>query len=181
MEFIEITREQYYKILEERVSFDYFDGDYWYVTATLDNDDESKNEGLPYKLRICLSVLEGKSLTFFNNDRLKDIINYVSIVDIDIINSTSKTAFTNYDLEGTPEQNWLRSFIGCSVDTINLQLKLKGFETVQCLDDNKWVWVKESINISVIAKIEFMETCVEIVNDVWSYDGIYKEFNQPNQ
>lgn len=176
MEFIEITKDQYRKLLGERVQFEYFDGDYWYVKATLDNEDENKNNGLPYNLRICLSVIEDKSLTFFNNDRLKDIINYVSIVDINIIDTISRVAFTNYDLDGTPEQEWLNSFIGYSVENINSELKRKGFDVVECRNDYKHVWSKENLNTTVIARTEMTnESIDEVVTKVWHFEGVYKD------
>lgn len=96
MNFIKLTKRQYQDLLKERVQFEFYDGDYWYVSAQLDNNNEFRNNGVPYKLRICLHQKEDKSLTFFNNDRLCELLYAANIVDVAIITEKSEQAINNY-------------------------------------------------------------------------------------
>lgn len=96
MKFKALTKKQFQELLNERVTFNYYDGDFWIVSALLENEDSNKNNGLPFKVNITFQEKEGKHLTFFNNDRLKDIMFYIDIVEVGIVSTKEVTAITNF-------------------------------------------------------------------------------------
>jgi hypothetical protein len=72
----------------------------------------------------------------------------------------------------------IKEFIGNSVFKLDKELKEDGWQTISVFNDYKWVWVKPSINKSIVAKIDFIDNIEldnEIIIDIWSYDGIYSE------
>lgn len=94
MKFIHITPEQFAELLNERVQFEYYDGDYFYVRATLDDPDNA----IPLELRISLYNENGNGI-LFNNDKLKELLEgKFNIVDVHIITISEKLAITNYAL-----------------------------------------------------------------------------------
>ena len=95
MKFIHITPEQFAELLNERVQFEYYDGDYFYVRATLDDPESA----IPFELHISLYEVKKGHGILFNNDRLKELLEgRFNIVDVYIITKSEKVAITNYAL-----------------------------------------------------------------------------------
>jgi len=76
----------------------------------------------------------------------------------------------------------LEEFIDFPVLIVHEYFTKKGWEMVECFNDYKWAWIHNSLNKSIIAKVDWTEDdklidkgFIEIINSIWYFEGIYKE------
>ena len=72
----------------------------------------------------------------------------------------------------------LNEFVGWPIGVVNKYFNDKGWQTVECVSDYKWVWVKHDIKMSIIAKIDMIddeELGNKVVNQISAIFGVYSE------
>jgi len=72
----------------------------------------------------------------------------------------------------------LEEFIGYPVRVVNKYFIEKGWQSVDCFNDYKYVWVNNNLNKSIIAKIDMVDDEIlgnEVINSIRYFEGIYSE------
>lgn len=81
-------------------------------------------------------------------------------------------------MENITSQIFLDKFINMPVYFLSYFLCDNGWKVVPCFNDYKWVWVNESINKSIIAKVEMVDDdfpFIELIYSIWAIDHVYSE------